>query len=395
MSLSISAIAHDARTRLLQQILPWWTENAVDTRYGGIRTMVTEDGQIVGDDKFVWSQARWLWVASATCNRLAASPSLEQTAEQTATFLRLFGQQQPGCWNYRLSRTGDVVEGPLSIFSDCFAIYGLSEYFRLSKQQWALDLALLTFHGVCARVEAGGFQEIAPYQMEPGLRAHAVSMILVETAQELSITVGGSEEIDAVADDCFTQILEHFLQPQSGLVVEYLNRDYTKLPGPEGALVVPGHAIECMWFLAHLSIRRKHRASLDLIGETVLRHLEFGWDPEFGGLFLNGSVQGDFHAYPHGDMKIWWPHTEALYALALLFHVTQDARFSQWYAKVHAWSRQHFQMPSGEWRQRLLRDGSPSEKTIALPVKDPFHLPRTLINLATLTNIEAPALSNS
>jgi len=33
----------------------------------------------------------------------------------------------------------------------------------------------------------------------------------------------------------------------------------------------------------------------------------------------------------------------------------------------------------GEWTQRLDRQGRPFSETVALPVKDPFHLPRALI----------------
>jgi N-acylglucosamine 2-epimerase len=33
----------------------------------------------------------------------------------------------------------------------------------------------------------------------------------------------------------------------------------------------------------------------------------------------------------------------------------------------------------GEWRQRLDRKGKPMTTVVALPVKDPFHLPRALI----------------
>jgi N-acylglucosamine 2-epimerase len=33
----------------------------------------------------------------------------------------------------------------------------------------------------------------------------------------------------------------------------------------------------------------------------------------------------------------------------------------------------------GEWRQKLQRDFTPMTGVVALPVKDPFHLPRSLI----------------
>lgn len=47
---------------------------------------------------------------------------------------------------------------------------------------------------------------------------------------------------------------------------------------------------------------------------------------------------------------------------------------------MHAWSFGHFAMPEvREWRQRLDRAGRPMTTVVALPVKDPFHLPRAAI----------------
>ena len=51
-----------------------------------------------------------------------------------------------------------------------------------------------------------------------------------------------------------------------------------------------------------------------------------------------------------------------------------------WYWRVHHWSFAHFpDTEHGEWRQRLDRQGDVLDRYIALPVKDPFHLPRAVI----------------
>jgi len=49
-------------------------------------------------------------------------------------------------------------------------------------------------------------------------------------------------------------------------------------------------------------------------------------------------------------MKLWWPHTEALYALLLAYSLTQDKKYWDWYTKIHDWTFQHFPDPQyGEW----------------------------------------------
>jgi N-acylglucosamine 2-epimerase len=52
----------------------------------------------------------------------------------------------------------------------------------------------------------------------------------------------------------------------------------------------------------------------------------------------------------------------------------------EWYWQVHDWAFTHFpDREHGEWTQRLDRRGNKIDEVIALPVKDPFHLPRALI----------------
>ncbi len=60
--------------------------------------------------------------------------------------------------------------------------------------------------------------------------------------------------------------------------------------------------------------------------------------------------------------------------------LTGESWCEKWFDQVYEWSFGHFAMPGiGEWRQRLDRQGNPFTQVVALPVKDPFHLPRALI----------------
>jgi N-acylglucosamine 2-epimerase len=84
-------------------------------------------------------------------------------------------------------------------------------------------------------------------------------------------------------------------------------------------------------------------------------------------------------------MKLWWPHTEALYATLLAYSMTGDPGLLAWFERIELWTWAHFPMASGgEWYQRLTRRGEPSTELVALPVKDPFHLPRAAILLMEL-----------
>lgn len=111
------------------------------------------------------------------------------------------------------------------------------------------------------------------------------------------------------------------------------------------------------------------------------RHLEAGWDEEHGGIFLAiDALGGDEIGWKFPDTKIWWPHTEALYALLLSYEATGEEWCLEWHKKVHEYTYAHFPLAgTGEWTQKLDREGKPLTEVVALPVKDPFHLPRALI----------------
>jgi N-acylglucosamine 2-epimerase len=79
-------------------------------------------------------------------------------------------------------------------------------------------------------------------------------------------------------------------------------------------------------------------------------------------------------------MKLWWPHTEALYALLLAYHLTGDSFYEEWYVRVHQWSFSHFpDSQYGEWFGYLHRDGSLAPRLKGSMWKGPFHLPRALL----------------
>jgi N-acylglucosamine 2-epimerase len=247
-----------------------------------------------------------------------------------------------------------------------------------------MELAVRTFWKITRRVEKPDFRETAPYALLPGRKIHGIPMILTEVANELAETTQDASIAEA-ADRYAGSVMTNFVRPERKLLLEFLSADYLELPPNEGTYVMPGHAIESMWFNLHCARRRDDSEAIRRAVEVIRWHVEAGWDREFGGLFLGIDAEGGRPFLPNSDKKVWWPHTEALYALLLAFRLTGESWCLEWYHRIHEWSFQHFPMtPDGEWFQRLDRQGSPIKDLIALPVKDPFHLPRAVILILTL-----------
>jgi hypothetical protein len=44
------------RSELLQRTIPFWLKHAIDWQHGGILTCISDKGQVLSEDKYIWSQ---------------------------------------------------------------------------------------------------------------------------------------------------------------------------------------------------------------------------------------------------------------------------------------------------------------------------------------------------
>lgn len=379
-----AAIAAFHRGLLRDDILPWWLRHAMDHEHGGLCSCIADDGTVLSREKFIWSQVRALWTFAAAYRRVDPEPAWLAAAEHLLDFCLRFGRNPEGDWIFRVTPEGKPLEGPESIQTDAFAICALVEFARLQhpRSGEALDAARASFERTLARFGKPGSYRTKPWPMPEGTKAQRVSMQLSLAWWELG-KLTGDPRVLAGAAKLSDDVLDHFCRPELGVVLEYLGLDDRPLPPPVGTYHNPGHGVETAWFQIENLRHTGDKARLGRAAEAMRWSLERGWDPEHGGLFLGMDLLGGEPYLPNGETKIWWPHCEAICGLLLAAEVTDAAWPAEWYRRVLDWSLAHFpDREHGEWRQRLDRAGRPIDKVVALPVKDPFHLPRALIYAA-------------
>ena len=376
------------RAELLDRTIPFWLTHAMDWEHGGICTCIADTGEILNTDKYMWSQLRAIWTFSALYNQIEPRSEWLEAAQHIFEFAKRYGRDEQGRWVFAVDAQGNVLQGATSIYADGFAIYGLTEFARATGSQEAIDLALATYENVQQRLARPGSYETAPYPLPEGVKAHGVSMIFSLVFHELGLLLN-DETILAAGKHHAEEVMGAFLQPDQRLLYEYVHLDNSLIDSPQGRAIVPGHAIESMWFMIHIY---QHWDDEDRIAQAIAAiqwHMAYGWDEEFGGILLSrdasANSEGNEPWWPFADTKLWWPHTEALYALLLAYEQSHENWALDWFEKVHDYAFSHYPVAGyGEWTQKLDRQGRPFTKTIALPVKDPFHLPRALINVIQL-----------
>lgn len=371
------------RGHLFGHVLPFWERHAIDER-GGLLTCLSDTGEVLSTEKWLWSQWRAVWVFCRIYNTIERDARWLHYARHIAKFCARSGwDTQADGWALVVAQDGKILRGNESIYVDAFAIYGLVELYRATRDEEMLRLACRTADAALKKLSRPHDQvPHFPYPVPPGAKPHGLPMIWSLTLAELA-SVAPDERYAAAAAAFSDDVFRDFYRRDRDLFLETVRLDGAEFPPPDGTAVVPGHAIEDMWFQMHVTklLGRGEGRTREILRQ-VLRHLDLGWDREQGG-GLRLAVDADGRetvGWKFAKAKLWWPHTEALYATLLGWTHTHDPIFLEWHETLWKTCLDHFvDWENGEWRQKLDRRFLQMETTIALPVKDPFHLPRSLI----------------
>ena len=416
------------QNELKSNILGFWLPRCEDKEYKGYVNCFTNSGdKLVSYDKYAWSQGRFVWLFS----RLAGTTAPIFTQEERAEFLRLaksgvdflmehvlIGEEDWRC-SFLMERDGTHKEvnpgDPLdmSIYADCFVVLGLGMYAAVSKEKEAYWFAKTLYESIVSRVQAGSFNTL-PYPLSKKFRAHGIPMILDNTARELLRAAElfdpeYAQQLKKDMEGYAADILMNFTD-ENEVVHEIITAENEMFPQILGQHQNPGHTIEDAWFLldaAEICEKPEWKKQIFAIARKAL---ENGWDDEYGGIMHFCGING---GEPVGDLtgvadepmtkqlagwgdKLWWVHSEALYSTIRCYMESGDEVFLKWHDKVFDYVYRTFPNTDPEireWKQIRRRDGTPEEKVVALPVKDPFHIIRNLILILELLQpIKSPIL---
>ncbi len=367
---------------LNNKIMPFWLKYSIDES-GAINNCLTEDGKILVKDRYIWSQGRALWTFSAMYNRIEKKKEYLDVADGLFKYLCKTGRTPDGKWNYLFDENGNMKEDDISIYVDGFVLAGMTEYYIATGNETAKQIALETYENTLERLNTPGSYRVAPYVIPEGTKTHGVNMIYAFFYYNLGKALG-REDIKDKAYELAMEVLEQFYVKEKDAILEFVTLDGKFTDTPEGRTCVPGHAIECMWFLITIFEDRNEKENILKCCKLIKRHIELAEDKEKGGLILALDIDNKepiFWGKP--TYKPWWVQLEALVATAYAYKYTNDEWFNDAHKRVNEYAFAHYPTPYGDWHNWLDNDGNIGESA-ALPVKDPFHLPRALIYLCGL-----------
>jgi len=373
----LRALLATYRDGLLNDTMPFWISHAIDRECGGYLTALDADGSVLHTDKPVWVLGRFAWLLATLYNTVERRAEWLELSKHGIEFINKHCFDTDGRMFCSVTRAGRPLRKRRYLFSESFAVIALAAYGTASgderyKRQ-ALDLfkLMLKYHTTPGLLEPKVNPATRP------MKGLAMPMILLVTAQELRKAVN-DPLCTQVIDRSVAEIEKDFLKPEFQCVLETVGPNGEFYDTFEGRTLCPGHAIEAGWFMLEEARRRnKDRRLIELGTKIIDWSFTIGWDTQYGGLVYYSDAKGlPSTEYPH-DMKLWWPHNEAIIAMLLAYHLTGNERYARWHAMVHDWAYAHFpDRLNGEWFGYLHRDGTVSTRLKGNMWKGPFHLPR-------------------
>ncbi len=372
------------RSALVDDVIPFWLKNSPDREHGGYFTCLNRDGSVFDTDKFVWLQAREVWMFSKFYNALEPRQEFLDMATLGAKFLVDHGRAANGDWYFALDRAGKPLVQPYNIFSDCFATMAFAQYGSATKATWATELATQTFERILKRWDnpKGPYNKIIPGSRP--MKSMVLPMITVNLAMEVGAALP-DYPVEKVIRENLHALMDTFVDRKTKLIYEHVALDGSHPDTFDGRVIHAGHGIECMWFVMDAAQAYGETALINRAADALEDQLAFAWDETYGGILHFLDALGKPPQQLEWDQKFWWAHIETLIALLLGWKLTRRPSLLKWYHKVHDYTWSHFPDPQyGEWYGYLNRRGE-----VLLPLKGGkwkgcFHVPRGLMKCAAI-----------
>ena len=355
------ALAVELEESLFKYILaPWYPRN-LDTVHGGYISAFDHDWSLSEGSqvKALVQQARHVWTTSYVLENYPDSTQFREYTSHGFRFLKsvLWDKEFGGFHSY-CNQDGTLIDELIHekrIYGQAFAIYGLSQYYRVSHDREAFELAKKQFawmekhphdpaHGGyfeflnrdgTPMMEKDSLLDILGDSPAIGLKDYNSSIHIMEAFTEL-YRVWPDSLVRLRLEEMFLLIRDTFVHPD-GYLQLYFYPDWTLVPEEEMARRSPkdhwytqhftyGHDVETAFLLmetAHVLGWEEDVKTRQIAKSLVNHSLESGWDPEAGGFFDAGKEEDDTITIIN-TQKSWWGLVEGMNALLLMHQLYPD-----------------------------------------------------------------------
>lgn len=377
---------------LTAQILPFWMNHALDVANGGFVGRIKQNGTVVADaEKGVVLNARILWTFSAA-KRVLGDEAYQTMAARAYRYLwDYFHDKTHDGFYWSVAATGQPpLQSKKQTYAQAFVLYGLSEYYRATKQPHVLQEAIQVFrlierHGRDSK--EGGYWEALSADWQPlnEVRLSDKDQNAPKSMNTLLHVLEAYTNLyrvwqDPVLAQALTELIHVFLQ----YVVHpngHLNLFFSEDWMPTAADVSFGHDIEAAWLLCEAAEVLENQSLMQTTQQLACKIAALTYAEGravHGGLWYERFADGRIDTAQH-----WWVQAEAIVGYLNAYQLSQLPLFAE--AALETWQfiRHYLIDPkTGEWYWSVDEKGQPNrvEDLVGL-WKCPYHNSRACLEV--------------
>lgn len=376
---------------LTDNILSYWTKNMVDPVNGGFYGRIDyQEKKYPGDDKGGILNARILWTFSSAY-RVTKDTSYLSVAKRARDYiLDHFIDQKYGGTYRSVTSKGVPSDIRKQTYSQSFFIYALSEYYRATGDQDALNAAkeiyrLLEKHAVDPKSD--GYFEVFDREWK---RTNEL-LIGEKTSKDVKTMNTHLHMMEAYANlyrvwpdpklagrlkNLISLFTDKIIDPKSFHLNVFLDSNWQIT----STLYSYGHDIEASWLLVEAAqILGDH--SIIKNCETISLKIA---DAASQGLQPDGSLisEKDYSSGEVNTSRDWWPQAETIVGLLNAFELSNKEAYLNNALKCWNYTNKYMvDHQSGEWFNAVSASGTVSKGDKAGFWKCPYHNGRMCIEV--------------
>ncbi|MBT0586822.1 AGE family epimerase/isomerase [Alteromonas oceanisediminis] len=382
---SSSAVTQELRT-----IASWWKRHALDKHCGGFYGQVDNQALPVPDSfKGVVLNTRILWFFSELAAQSRDSVD-EATAYRAYDWLKtFFHDREYGGLFWALDSQGVPLDDKKQVYAQCFGIYALCSYFKLTRETEALEMARSLFDMVetNARDQLNGGYIEACTRVWGNIEDYRLSDKDLNCPKSMNTHLHVLEAYtslytiapDARVEEALEHVLEVFLDKIKGAGKCHLSLFFDIQWKSLSQSVSFGHDIEASWLLCEAA---------DALGQEVIKQkvntaaIELAQACYQKGLATAGYMldEYEFHSGVFGQNSYWWVQAEALVGFVNAYQLTGQKHYLDVCLPIWKFLEdEHFD--EGEWLWLARSQGGEQLHYKAGFWKGPYHNGRAMLEL--------------
>ena len=375
----------------LDSILKYWSKHTLDSENGGFIGQIDYNDHIIANtEKGSVLNARILWSFSAGY-KATQNENHKKMAQRAFEFLSdsFYDPEFGGLfWSINADRTPKDTKN--QIYALAFTIYGLSEYYAISKDDKALDIAINLY----LKIQKHSYDPVNKGYLEAFTRdwqpiedlrlsdkdanekkTMNTHLHIVEAYANL-FKVWKDKKLQSDIIELLETIEKHFINTQTGHLRLFFDENWIEKPD----VISYGHDIEAAWLLlqcAEISEDENLIVNYKKHAVQMAEVTKEGLDSDGGLWYEFDPEKNDLVAEKH-----WWVQAEALIGFYNAYQLTGDETYLDIVYKNWKFIKKNIlDKENGEWFWGINRDYSLIEKDKAGFWKCPYHNSRACLEL--------------